>query len=67
MTFTFRISEEEPYTFTVEKDGNDNLTVFTATDGSTEYDCSVHLQSETNAQVIKCCRPEPIGCVEGPC
>ena len=66
MTFTFRISDEEPYTFTIEKDENNNLTAFTATDGSIPYECGIHLK-ETNGQETKCCRPEPIGCVEGPC
>ena len=64
--FTFVISEEEPYNFTMEKDGSNNLTVFTAFDGTTTYNCSIHLKSQTNELEIMCCRPNG-QCEQGPC
>lgn len=65
MVFTI---ENEDYVFSLVVDQDNHLTGFTATKDQVTYDCSIHLKSQLNSQVILCCRPYPPGgCVEGPC
>jgi hypothetical protein len=55
----------EPYTFTLEVDGLNRLTGFTATNQSTTYDCAIHMTSQLDEPELVCCTPS--GCTQGGC
>ena len=60
----FTISGES-YSFTLEVDGNGNLTLFTANEGDDIYDCSIQMIARTDPGTPVCCTPS--GCTSGPC
>jgi hypothetical protein len=60
----FTIANEE-FTFTIEVDGEGNLTEFTATRDETTFDCKIQLTSRDAEPVIECCGAN--GCMAGSC
>ena len=61
----FTISGED-FTFTLLVDLEGNLTSFTATKDSTNYDCEIQVTSTGGlTQQVFCCNPS--GCTSGPC